>query len=95
MGRIDAKLTFVIKHINESANKVANALSKIYLILQKFQVDTLGFEHLKEMYQEDPNFKEAYESCENPLLRDRNQWMEYMIQEGILSKGIRLCIPRC
>jgi hypothetical protein len=24
-------------------------------------VETLGFEHLKEMYQEDPYFKESYE----------------------------------
>jgi hypothetical protein len=42
--------TFVINHINGSANKVADALSRRCLILQKFQVETLGFEHLKEMY---------------------------------------------
>jgi hypothetical protein len=34
-------------------------------------VKTLGFEHLKEMYSDDPNFKEA---CENPVLRDKSQW---------------------
>jgi hypothetical protein len=79
--------TFVIKNINGSANKVVDTLRKICLILQEFQSETLGFEHLKEMYQEDPNFKEAYEECENPLLRDINQWMEYMIQEGLLLKG--------
>jgi hypothetical protein len=75
--------TFVTKHINGSANKVVDALSRRCLILQEFQVETLGFKHLKEMYQEDPDFKEAYEACENPLLRDKNQWMEYMIQEGL------------
>jgi hypothetical protein len=42
--------TFVIKHISGSANKVANALSKRSLFIQEFQVKTLGFEHLKEMY---------------------------------------------
>jgi hypothetical protein len=57
-------------------------------------VDTLGFENLKEMYQEDPGFEEDYEACENPLLRDRHQWMEYNIQEGLLFKGSQLCIPR-
>jgi hypothetical protein len=31
-------------------------------------VETLGFEHLKEMYKEDADFKEAYEACKNPLL---------------------------
>jgi hypothetical protein len=55
-------------------------------------VETLGFEHLKEMYQEDSNFKESYEPCENPLLRDRNQWMEYLIKDGLLFKGSQLCI---
>jgi hypothetical protein len=42
-------------------------------------VNTLGFEHLKEMYQEDSNFKEAYEAYGNPLLRNNNSWLEYLI----------------
>jgi hypothetical protein len=57
-------------------------------------VNTLGFEHLKEMYNDDPYFKEAYEACANPLLRDRSQWTEYMIQEGLLFKGNQLSIPK-
>jgi hypothetical protein len=63
--------TFVIKNISGSANKVVDALSRRCLIMQEFQVETLGFEHLKEMYHEDPDFKEAYEACENPSLRDK------------------------
>jgi hypothetical protein len=39
--------TFVIKHIVGNANKVVDALSRRCLILQEFQVKTLGFEHLK------------------------------------------------
>jgi hypothetical protein len=50
-------------------------------------VKTLGFEHLKDMYCDDPIFKEAYEACENLVLRDRSQWKEYMIQYGFLFKG--------
>ena len=46
-----------------NANKVIDALSTKCLILWEFQVKTLGFEHLKEMYCDDPYFKEAYESC--------------------------------
>jgi hypothetical protein len=71
---------FVIKHISGSASKVVDALIMRCLILQEFQVETLGCKHLKEMYEEDPVFKEAYEACENPLLKDINQWMEYIIQ---------------
>jgi hypothetical protein len=85
---------FVIKHIYGNANKVANALSMRCLILQEFQVKTLGFENLKYMYCDDLDFKEAYETCANPVLRDRIQWTEYMIQEGLLFKGNQLCIPK-
>jgi hypothetical protein len=87
--------TFVIKHIVGNANKVVDALSRRCLILQEFQVKTLGFEHLKDMYCDDADFKEAYEACENPVLRDRSQWAEYMVQEGLLFKGNQLCIPKC
>ena len=87
--------TFVIKHIAGSANKVVDALSRRCLILQEFQVKTLGFEHLKKMYSDDPYFKEAYEACANPMLRDRSQWTEYMIQEGLVFKGNQFFIPKC
>jgi hypothetical protein len=87
--------TFVIKHIVGNAKKVVDALSRRCLILQEFQVKTLGFEHLKDVYCDDTDFKEAYEACTNHLLRDRSQWTEYMIQEGLLFRGSQLCIPRC
>jgi hypothetical protein len=85
--------TFVIKHISGTANKVADALSRKCLLLQEFRVKTLGFDDLREMYQADPDFKEAYEAVENPILRDRSQWEECMIEEGLLFKGNQLCIP--
>jgi hypothetical protein len=66
--------TFVTKHISVSANKVPDALNMRILVVHEFQVKTLGFEYLKEMYQEDPYFKEAYEAYENPLLRDNHSW---------------------
>jgi hypothetical protein len=87
--------TFVIKHISGNAYKVVDALSRRCLILQEFQVKTLGFEHLKEMYHNDPDFKEAYEACVDPVLRDRSRWIEYLIQDGFLFKGFQLCIPKC
>ena len=64
--------TFFIKHIFGKANKVVDALSRRCLILQEFQVKTLGFKHLKEMYCDDPDFKEAYEVCANHVLRDKS-----------------------
>jgi hypothetical protein len=71
--------TFVIKHISGTANKVVDALSRKCFLLQEFRVKTLGFDNLRDMYAGDPNFGEAYEAAENPFLRDRSQWIEYMI----------------
>jgi hypothetical protein len=89
------KFIFVIKHISGSANKVADALSRRSFIIQEFQVKTLGFEHIKEMHQEDPYFKEVYEACENPLLGHRIPWTEYLIWDRLLFKGSQLCISIC
>jgi hypothetical protein len=55
----------------------------------------LGFENLKDMYVGDADFVEAYEAAENPVLRDRSPWMDYMIQNGLLFRGNQLCIPHC
>jgi hypothetical protein len=55
----------------------------------------LGFENLRDMYVGDADFGEAYEAAENPVLRDRSPWIEYMIQEGLLFRGNQLCIPNC
>ena len=79
--------TFVLKHISGNSNKVGDSLSRNCLVFQKLQVGTLGFEHLKEMYKEDLEFRETYEACENSVLRDRTPWIKYMIQDGQL--GIR------
>jgi hypothetical protein len=87
--------TFVIKHISGTANKVADALSRKCLLMQEFRVKTLGFDDLRDMYADDPYFNEEYESTENPVLRDRSQWIEYVIQEGLLFKGNQLCILKC
>jgi hypothetical protein len=65
------------------------------LIVQEFQVETLGFKHLKEMYKEDADFKKAYEACKNPLSGDRSLWIEYLIHDGLLFKGSQLCNLKC
>jgi hypothetical protein len=87
--------TFVIKHILGTANKVVDALSRKCLLMQAFKVRTLGFENIRDMYIDDLDFVEVYEAAENPVLRDRSQWIEYVIQEGLLFKGNQLCIPKC
>jgi len=53
----------------------------------------LGFEHLKDLYQTNVDFKEAYEAYQNPLMRNNIPWLDYNLQEKLLFKGGQLCIP--
>ncbi len=68
---------FVLKHISEQANKVADVLSRRALLLQESAIQVLGFKHLKELYQTNADFKEAYEAYQNPLLRNNSPWLDY------------------
>ena len=63
--------------------------------MQEVKVNTLGFEILIAMYKEDVDFKDIYASCENQVTHNRSQWLDYMLQEGLLFKDTKLCIPRC
>eukprot|EP00253_Pinus_taeda_P008865 PITA_08865 len=85
--------TFVLEHISGQANKLVDALSRRDLLLQWSTLQVLGFEHLKDLYQTDTYFNEAYEACQNQLVRDTSPWLDYNLQEKLLFKGGQLCIP--
>ena len=87
--------TFVIKNTSGKSNKVVDSLSKVNLILQEIKVNTLGFEYLVNMYKEYVDFKDVYTTYENPVPQDRSQWLHYILQEGLLFKSSKLCIPKC
>eukprot|EP00253_Pinus_taeda_P006315 PITA_06315 len=87
--------TFVLKHISGQANKVANALSRRALLLQESGIQVMGFEYLKDLYQMDADFKEAFEACQNPVLRNTSPWLDFNLQEGLLFRGGQLCILDC
>ncbi len=53
----------MLKHISGEANKLADALSRRVFLLQESAIQVPGFENLKDLYQIDANFKEAYEAC--------------------------------
>ena len=50
---------------------------------------------MKELYDVDPNFFEMWRECRAPsLTKQPSKFDEYFIQEGMLFKGIQLCIPK-
>ena len=85
----------MLKHISGQSNRVVDALSRRLLIMQENQIQVLGFEHLRDLYEVDIDFQEAYRDCKNPVEVDREPWMEYMLQEVLLFRNSRLCIPKC
>ncbi|GJY33673.1 RNA-directed DNA polymerase [Tanacetum coccineum] len=50
-------------------------------------VHVAGFEPLKQLYIDDPNFKYVWEKCGVASFRD------YVRRDGLLFKGHRLCVP--
>ena len=63
-------------------------------MLTIMQVEVVGFDELKNLYPEDPNFSKVWKACKEPVIVDRTRWLDYLIQDGMLFKGSQLCIPR-
>jgi hypothetical protein len=87
MGRIFAKLLFVLKHMSRKLNKVAYALSWRIMLLNTLLVEVVSLECMKELYAEDTNFEEAWKACEAPWSIDRTMYLDFHIQEGFLFKN--------
>jgi hypothetical protein len=47
-----------------------------------------GLESIKELYATDVDFKDAYENC-----REGRTWNKYMLQDGLLYRANKLCVP--
>jgi len=77
---------FTIKHKSGKMNQGASALSRRHLLLFQLDACVLGFEHLKALYENDEDFGLIYGECRTHRKGD------FLIQEGYLFKGTRLCI---
>jgi hypothetical protein len=48
--------SYVIKYKQGNENIVANALSRRYVLLSTLDARFIGFEHIKELYNDDSDF---------------------------------------
>ena len=62
--------TFVLKHRSGKSNRVADALSRRHTLMTKMQIEVVGFNELKTLYAEDPNFAEAWKAYKEPVTVD-------------------------
>lgn len=80
--------TFMIKHKSGVLNKVADALSRRHTLLNMMEVKLMGFEHLKDLYQNDTDFSSIY------ALTNEKPHGYFVQQDGFLFKGNKLCVPK-
>jgi hypothetical protein len=78
---------YVIKYKQGKKNIVADALSRRYVLLSTLDARFLGFEHIKELYKDDSDFANVYNTCETLAFG------KFYRLDGYLFKESRLCVP--
>lgn len=49
---------------------------------------------MANMYKDDAEFKDIYAVVENPIVHNRSQWLDYLVQGSLLFKINKLGIPK-
>ena len=71
MGGLVTCFTFLLKHMSGYSNWVVDALSRIILSMHESEVEFLGFDFLKNMYEVDLSSHDVFEACRNSVSRVR------------------------
>jgi hypothetical protein len=78
---------YIIKHKKGKENVIAS-LSRRYAMLSQLDHKIFCLESIKELYAMDVDFKDAYENC-----RERRTWNKSVLQDGLLYRANKLCVP--
>ena len=80
---------FTIKHKACVHNVVADDLSRKHALVTSMQVQVVGFDVLKELYEEDADFGEIWKVCADKPFKG------FVRVDGFLFKGNTVCILYC
>ncbi|KAK6115419.1 hypothetical protein DH2020_007688 [Rehmannia glutinosa] len=78
---------FVLRHKSGASNRVADALSRRHSLFTDLRVAVDGFDTFTSLYVADLFFSKILSSVNS------NTTTEYMLSEGFLFRGNKLCIP--
>ena len=78
---------YTIKYKQSKENIVADALSRRYVLLHTMNTRLLGFEYVKELYDNDSDCAEIYNAC------GHSAFGKFYLMDGYLFKENRLCVP--
>ncbi|XP_052477139.1 uncharacterized protein LOC128032565, partial [Gossypium raimondii] len=80
---------YMIQYKTGKDNVVADALSRRYTLITTLNAKVLGFEHIKELYDDDADFSNIYKNYEHTTFE------KFYLVDGFLFRINRLCIPKC
>ena len=66
---------------------MADALSRIRMLVTQLELNVIGFEHIKDLYVHDPTFDIPYAKC-----LTHTSWERYYIKDDYLMRANKLCI---
>ena len=81
---------FTLKHKSGVTNKVADAFSRRASLLTTLRTEIVGFDCLKELYENDEDFGDIWGKCQQTHIAVNSMY----IQDGFLFQGNQLCIPK-
>ena len=81
---------FTLKHKSGITNKVADAHNRRASLLTTLCTEVVGFDCLKELYENDEDFDDTWGKCQQTHTAINSMY----IQDGFLFQGNQLCIPK-